>query len=52
MRWWRANNYLTIGQIYLQDNALLGEPLDNAHVKPRLLWGLYELERGVTRSCC
>ncbi|GID97846.1 phosphoketolase [Amorphoplanes digitatis] len=39
--WWRANNYLTIGQIYLQDNALLHEPLTPAHIKPRLLghWG-------------
>ena len=25
--WWRANNYLTVGQIYLQDNPLLREPL-------------------------
>ena len=39
--WWRANNFLTIGQIYLQDNALLREPLTAEHVKPRLLghWG-------------
>ena len=39
--WWRANNYLTIGQIYLKDNALLSEPLANEHIKPRLLghWG-------------
>ncbi len=39
--WWRANNYLTVGQIYLQDNALLREPLTDAHIKPRLLghWG-------------
>ena len=39
--WWRANNYLTIGQIYLQGNPLLREPLTNAHIKPRLLghWG-------------
>ena len=39
--WWRANNYLTIGQIYLQDNALLSGPLHNEHIKPRLLghWG-------------
>ncbi len=41
LRWWAAANYLTVGQIYLQDNALLTEPLDLAHVKPRLLghWG-------------
>lgn len=39
--WWRANNYLTIGQIYLQGNALLKEPLVTEHIKPRLLghWG-------------
>lgn len=39
--WWRAANFLTIGQIYLQDNALLREPLRAAHIKPRLLghWG-------------
>ncbi|MEU4419246.1 phosphoketolase family protein [Actinoplanes sp. NPDC024001] len=39
--WWRANNYLTIGQIYLQGNPLLREPLKNEHIKPRLLghWG-------------
>ncbi|GAB7051959.1 phosphoketolase family protein [Catenuloplanes indicus JCM 9534] len=39
--WWRANNYLTVGQIYLRANALLREPLTAAHVKPRLLghWG-------------
>jgi xylulose-5-phosphate/fructose-6-phosphate phosphoketolase len=39
--WWRANNYLTIGQIYLQSNPLLQEPLSPEHIKPRLLghWG-------------
>jgi xylulose-5-phosphate/fructose-6-phosphate phosphoketolase len=39
--WWRANNYLTVGQIYLQANPLLREPLTPEHVKPRLLghWG-------------
>jgi xylulose-5-phosphate/fructose-6-phosphate phosphoketolase len=39
--WWRAANYLTVGQIYLQSNALLREPLRPEHVKPRLLghWG-------------
>jgi xylulose-5-phosphate/fructose-6-phosphate phosphoketolase len=39
--YWRAANYLTVGQIYLQDNALLREPLRAAHIKPRLLghWG-------------
>jgi len=39
--WWRAANYLTIGQIYLQDNPLLRRPLRPADIKPRLLghWG-------------
>ncbi len=39
--WWRAANYLSIGQIYLLDNPLLREPLQPEHVKPRLLghWG-------------
>jgi len=39
--WWRAANYLSIGQIYLLDNPLLEEPLSLAHIKPRLLghWG-------------
>jgi xylulose-5-phosphate/fructose-6-phosphate phosphoketolase len=38
---WRAANYLTVGQIYLQDNPLLAEPLAVEHIKPRLLghWG-------------
>ncbi|HLZ21392.1 MAG TPA: phosphoketolase family protein [Ktedonobacterales bacterium] len=40
-RYWQAANYLTIGQIYLQDNPLLREPLLPEHIKPRLLghWG-------------
>ncbi|MEO6270993.1 MAG: phosphoketolase, partial [Lautropia sp.] len=40
-RWWRAANYISVGQIYLYDNPLLREPLTLAHVKPRLLghWG-------------
>ncbi|HXJ37295.1 MAG TPA: phosphoketolase family protein, partial [Candidatus Eisenbacteria bacterium] len=39
--YWRAANYLSVGQIYLYDNPLLKEPLERAHVKPRLLghWG-------------
>ncbi|WP_088321026.1 phosphoketolase [Kineosporia sp. R_H_3] len=39
--WWRAANYLSVGQIYLMDNPLLREPLVAEHVKPRLLghWG-------------
>ena len=35
--WWRAANYLSVGQIYLLDNPLLREPLRPAHIKPRLL---------------
>ena len=40
-QWWRAANYLSVGQIYLLDNPLLREPLTRDHVKPRLLghWG-------------
>ncbi|HWH92933.1 MAG TPA: phosphoketolase, partial [Baekduia sp.] len=39
--WWRAANYLSVGQIYLMANPLLREPLRIEHVKPRLLghWG-------------
>jgi phosphoketolase len=39
--YWRAANYLTVGQIYLQDNPLLEVPLAREHIKPRLLghWG-------------
>jgi xylulose-5-phosphate/fructose-6-phosphate phosphoketolase len=39
--WWRAANYLSVGQIYLLDDPLLEEPLRPEHVKPRLLghWG-------------
>ncbi len=39
--YWRAANYLTVGQIYLQDNPLLREPLRTEQIKPRLLghWG-------------
>ncbi|ODT28092.1 MAG: phosphoketolase [Microbacterium sp. SCN 70-27] len=40
-RWWRAANYMSVGQIYLLDNPLLREPLTRDHVKPRLVghWG-------------
>ncbi|TIU05624.1 MAG: phosphoketolase, partial [Mesorhizobium sp.] len=40
-RYWRAANYISVGQIYLMDNPLLREPLKAEHVKPRLLghWG-------------
>src|SRR2546423_80223 len=39
--YWRAANYLSVGQIYLMDNPLLKRPLQLADVKPRLLghWG-------------
>ncbi len=39
--YWRAANYLSVGQIYLYDNPLLEEPLKSGHIKPRLLghWG-------------
>ncbi|HTU74093.1 MAG TPA: phosphoketolase family protein [Trebonia sp.] len=40
-RWWRAANYLSVGQIYLLDNPLLRDQLRLEHIKPRLLghWG-------------
>jgi xylulose-5-phosphate/fructose-6-phosphate phosphoketolase len=40
-RYWSAANYLSVGQIYLQANPLLRQPLTPAHIKPRLLghWG-------------
>ncbi len=39
--YWRAANYLSVGQIYLMDNPLLRQPLQRQHIKPRLLghWG-------------
>lgn len=39
--YWRAANYLSVGQIYLLANPLLKEPLRTEHIKPRLLghWG-------------
>jgi xylulose-5-phosphate/fructose-6-phosphate phosphoketolase len=39
--WWRAANYLSVGQTYLYDNPLLKKPLKRGHVKPRLVghWG-------------
>ncbi|MGO2746664.1 phosphoketolase family protein [Microbacterium sp.] len=36
-RWWRAANYLSVGQIYLQDDAMLARPLRTEDIKPRLL---------------
>src|SRR5580658_3272189 len=40
-RYWRAANFLSVGQVYLLDNPLLREPLRPDHIKPRLLghWG-------------
>jgi xylulose-5-phosphate/fructose-6-phosphate phosphoketolase len=40
-RYWRAANYLSVGQIYLYDNPMLREPLTLAHVKPLVVghWG-------------
>src|SRR5215470_3726160 len=35
--YWRAANYLSVGQIYLYDNPLLKKPLKKEHIKPRLL---------------
>ena len=35
--WWRAANYLSVGQIYLRANPLLEQPLTLDHIKPRLL---------------
>ena len=42
--YWRAANFLSVGQIYLFDNPLLKEPLQLKHVKPRLLghWGRHQ----------
>ena len=39
--WWRAANYLTVGQIYLRDNPMLDRPIARDDIKPRLLghWG-------------
>jgi xylulose-5-phosphate/fructose-6-phosphate phosphoketolase len=48
-RYWRAANYLSVGQIYLLDNPLLREPLLAQHVKPRLL-GTGGRPRGSTCS--
>jgi xylulose-5-phosphate/fructose-6-phosphate phosphoketolase len=60
-RYWSAANYLTVGQIYLQENPLLREPLRREDIKQRLLghWGtssgvnfmLTHLNRLITESC-
>src|SRR6059036_3364609 len=48
--WWRAANYLSVGQIYLLDNPLLREPLRPEHVKPRLL-GHWRTTPGLNFVC-
>ena len=41
--WWRAANYLNVGQIYLSANPLLREKLTVDHIKPRLLLSLIHI---------
>jgi xylulose-5-phosphate/fructose-6-phosphate phosphoketolase len=50
-RYWRAANYLCIGQIYLFENPLLREPLKAEQIKPRLL-GIGEHHRDKTSFTC
>ena len=47
--WWRAANYLSVGQIYLLDNPLLRTPLEGEHIKPRLLghWVEWDAAKGL-----
>jgi phosphoketolase len=47
--YWRAANYLSVGQIYLYDNLLLKAPLSKEHIKPRLL-GHWERRRASISS--
>ena len=49
--YWRAANYLSVGQIYLLDNPLLREPLRPEHIKPRLL-GHWGTSPGLTSFMC
>jgi xylulose-5-phosphate/fructose-6-phosphate phosphoketolase len=51
--WWRACNYLTVGQIYLKDNPLLERPLIADDIKPRLLghWAPAQGFRSYARMC-
>ena len=49
--YWRAANYLSVGQIYLQDNPLLEAPLEREHIKPRLL-GHWGTTPGLISSTC
>src|SRR5437764_7496908 len=48
--YWRASNYLSVGQIYLLDNPLLKEPLKREHGKPRLL-GHWRTSPGLNMVC-
>src|ERR1700760_986536 len=56
--YWRAANYLSVGQIYLMENPLLREPLRREHIKPRLLghWGttpgLHFIYAHMNRAIC
>ena len=53
-RYWRAANYLSVGQIYLYDNPLLKKPLTLAHVKPRMMMHAGEepsARQGVEHRC-
>jgi xylulose-5-phosphate/fructose-6-phosphate phosphoketolase len=45
--WWRAANYLSVGQVYLLANPSLREPLKIEHVKPRLLGHYVHLNRTI-----
>ena len=49
--YWRAANYLSVGQLYLYDNPLLREPLTLAHIKPLVL-AIGARCRGRTSSTC
>jgi xylulose-5-phosphate/fructose-6-phosphate phosphoketolase len=49
--WWRAANYLSVGQIYLLDNPLLDRPLERSDIKPRLL-GHWARRRGSISFMC
>ncbi len=49
--YWRAANYLSVGQIYLYDNPLLRQPLELSHVKPLVVghWGTTPGQKGLPR---
>jgi hypothetical protein len=50
--YWRAANYLSVGQIYLMGNPLLKEPLQLKHVKPRLRAPWRNSSSGSASDCC